>query len=186
MTRNYPLRLRLVDLLPLAFVLVGLAVLAGWYPTRKAAGTPGLWAMGVAGGIVGAAMLLNAVAVVHFAQGGPRKAAYAFIMGGLVRVMIVAAVSAVAWKVYDVPIVPLLVWIGIFYILMLVAEMAWLARALKRDEHLAALGEIDRWDTAKKKNEDTSKEYENPHNIDRLQRLALANESKRGTSGVRQ
>jgi hypothetical protein len=104
-----------------------------------------------AGGIVLGIVLLSAFVVVFSAPGGPSRAALAFVAGGLGRLRLVPALGAWAVQEAPVPAGALGVWLAAFYVATLMAEGAWLIRALNRDARRSSLGEVrrprrDLWD----------------------------------------
>ena len=117
----------------------------GAYPTWRVSGTPGLLAQLAAGAVVLVVMAASARFICHAASHGPRRAAQSFVAGFLVRVAACAALSAaVGHWLADLPQQTLLVWTGLFYLVMVLAEAIWLARAMQRDAHRVYLGEIRR------------------------------------------
>jgi len=114
-------------------VLFGTAVgAAGAYPTALSAGAAGLRAQGVAAGIVVPAMAGSVMVTVRCMAGGPARAACAFVLAGTLRVLVVAAMTAVAWKLMGPPPAVMLLWVCVFYVAMLAGEAVWLTRALKQ------------------------------------------------------
>lgn len=132
MPGKIPMRASLAAMMGWA-VLFGAAVgAAGAYPTALAAGAAGLRAQAVAAGIVVLAMAGSAVVTVRCAAGGPARAACAFVLAGTLRVLVVAALTAVAWKLVGPPPAAMIVWVCVFYVAMLAGEAVWLTQALKQ------------------------------------------------------
>lgn len=130
-----------VWLIPAGLLVGGL----GAYPTWRLSGTPGLLAQLAAGGVVLVVMAASARFIFHAASRGPRQAAQSFVAGFLVRVALCAALTAAVGQWHaDLPQRTLFVWTGLFYVVMVLAEAFWLARALQRDAHRVYLGEIRR------------------------------------------
>ncbi|MFP4105672.1 MAG: hypothetical protein ACLFVU_06205 [Phycisphaerae bacterium] len=122
------------------------------YVTSRIAGTEGVRA-GIAAWIVtSAVVLLSGWFVVLSARKGPQRAAFVFIVAGMLRAVIVLLLVAAVWAVLKLMPIVLLVWALIFYCSMLAGEVAWLARALNRDAHRVHLGEIKRPSEQKLKN----------------------------------
>jgi hypothetical protein len=121
-----------------AGVLVGAA---GAYPTWCLGGRRAVEAMLWAGGIVFGIVLLSALAVVGSAPAGAGRATLAFVAAGLGRLILAPALGAwVVWE-FRVPPGAMFVWLAAFYVVLLMAESAWLSRALRRDAHRVSPGE---------------------------------------------
>ena len=126
--------------LPLGLLVGGVGI----YPTLRIAGTSGLHAELAAGLVVLSVMLANGAWTVWTARKGPREVAFAFMLSGVVRVFVCLLVGVVVWQLVPLPLRCYAVWLGIFYLTMLLGEGVWMARALKRDALLVALGKIER------------------------------------------
>ena len=139
-----PMRIGLGGLLGW-LVPVGVATgLVGAWPTWHLAGQTGLVSLGLAGGIVLAAVFFSALVVIGLAYTGPSRAAVGFVVSGLLRL---AGCVGLGWML--LPVLPVCaltfyVWLAVFYLVGVVAEGAWLARALRRDSERVSLGEIRR------------------------------------------
>lgn len=128
-------------LIPAGLLVGGL----GAYPTWRLAGAAGLLAELAAGGVVLAVMAASARFICHAASRGPRRAAQSFMAGFLVRIALCTALTAAVGQWHaDLPQQTLFVWAGLFYLVMVLAEAIWLARALQRDAHRVYLGEVRR------------------------------------------
>ena len=126
------MRMSLTALLCRLVPVVLAAGLVGAWPTWWAGGWHALRGLLLAGGIVLAATVFSASLVKYFAIGGPRKAASAFAATrlGCMALSLALGVAAV-WK-YRPSAGALLTWLVIFYAAGLVAEGAWLTRAMDR------------------------------------------------------
>ncbi len=108
-------------------------LLLGSYPTWYWAGEAGLWSALVAGGIalavlVGSGWLVGAIA----RRKGVVVAGQVFLGSGLARFGLSLGLVFAARAALNLPIRPLLVWVGITYGVLLGVEAWWLARALAR------------------------------------------------------
>ena len=126
-------------------IMLGLAAWAvGVYPTYRLAGKTGLVTQSVAGVVVLLATGTSAVIIAKLAARGPTVAAMGLMLSGFARlILVVGATFAVRW-LFDLPLLVLLLWMGLFYVAMLGGEVIWLARALSHDAFLVALGDINR------------------------------------------
>jgi hypothetical protein len=127
--------------------VLGAAVLlggAGAWPTWKLGGEPALEAELTAAACVLVVMLASGAAVVRTARRGPGPAAYAFLVGGLVRAVASVVLAAAAWALRPVPPLTLMLWVAGFYGATLAGEVLWLTRALQKDALDAALGRLGR------------------------------------------
>jgi len=141
MGRTHPMRIGLAGLLGWiipAGVLVGAV---GAYPTWAASGVRGLWAQLVAGVIVGGVMCAGGLFVMRAARRGARAAAFGFIVSGFVMAAGTPALAVTASRTMHLPMKPTVLWAGIFCFAMLIAQSIWLARALRRDAWMAAIGQ---------------------------------------------
>jgi len=112
-----------------AAAIVGLA---GAYPAWLHAGARGLLAEAVCGATVLAVMLASAAVTVRYASRGAAAAAYAFALAGIARVAACVGLLAGAWKLFDLPLTAMLLWLAAFYVALLAVESFWLHRALAR------------------------------------------------------
>ena len=126
-------------------ILLGLLAWAvGAYPTYRLAGKTGLVAQGVASAVVLLATGSSAVIIAKLATRGPKIAAVGLLLSGFARlILVVGATFAVRWM-FDLPLLVLMIWTGLFYVAMLGGEIIWLSRALSHDNFLVELGEIAR------------------------------------------
>jgi hypothetical protein len=104
----------------------------GAYPTWVAGGARALWAELSAGAIVLGVMTGSAVVIVRSAARGPGKVAMAFLTASLIRVVACLGLAGGAWAVFHLPPLTLCLWLIVFYLVVLAAEVVWLARALRR------------------------------------------------------
>ncbi|MDP6544708.1 MAG: hypothetical protein QGH60_12005 [Phycisphaerae bacterium] len=127
-------------------ILLGLAAwVIGVYPTYRLAGLDGLAAQGAASIVVLLATSTSAMIIAKLATRGPTMAAMGLLLSGFVRlIVVVGATFAVMWM-FDLPLLVLVLWMGLFYVAMLSGEVIWLARAIHHDDFLTALGDINRW-----------------------------------------
>lgn len=108
-----------------------LAAGVGAWPTWRLAGSSGLLTKAVAGLIVLGVMSASAAAVVAASRRGVARAAYAFLLGGVVRLLLCLGLSAGAWLAFDLRPRVLLLWTALFYAAMLFGEGLWLAGAMR-------------------------------------------------------
>jgi len=110
----------------------------GAYPTWVLAGEDGLRAQAVSLAVVLAIVLASGALLCRAAGGGAGRAAVWFIFSCLGRVVVALALILAAWKIWDLKLVALLVWMVAFYLALLTGEAIWLTRALRRDARLQA------------------------------------------------
>jgi hypothetical protein len=113
-------------LLPMS---VGLGAFGAW-PTWLTHGQAGLWAELTAGVIVAGVMVVNGLLVVTAARAGKYSAAMTFSGSSLIRLIICAALLGAGWWVFGLELIPLIVWMALFYLLGLATECIWIVRAL--------------------------------------------------------
>lgn len=127
-------------------IMLGLLAWAvGAYPTYRLAGMAGLAAQGVASLVVLLATGSSAVIIAKLATRGPKIAAMGLLLSGFARLILVVGATFAVRRMFDLPLLVLLIWMGLFYVAMLGGEVIWLSRAISRDSFLVALGDIDRW-----------------------------------------
>jgi hypothetical protein len=126
-------------------IMLGMAAwVVGMYPTYHLSGTLGLTAQAVANIIVLIATCVSVVIIRRLAVRGPRAAAIGMLLSGIARLLvIVVAVLVVRW-LFVLPLLPFMIWTGLFYVVMFGGEVIWLTRALSEDNFLAVLGDISR------------------------------------------
>jgi hypothetical protein len=117
---------------------------AGAWPTWHLAGWKGLTGELVAGAIVIPIMLASALVVLRGALRGPGAAVKLFVAGWGVRLPAVVALALLLGFFCRLHLAAFLCWVGLFYLAAIVGEGFWLAKALKRDAFLVALGRIHR------------------------------------------
>ncbi len=122
--------LRLARLAALMLAALLVAGLGSW-PTWRLAGRPGLGAMAVAGAVALSASLIGLGLVLSRAGHGRKALAMGFLLGGPVRLVLTLGLAAglAAWGPW--PVVPLLLWTALFYLLFLGAEVGWLSGVLR-------------------------------------------------------
>lgn len=109
-----------------------LAAGIGAYPTWRLAGGEGMLALLAAGVVVMAVMAASAAVVRRAAARGAAPAAKAFVLGSLIRVAMCILLSAASWQAFDLPGEVLFLWSAVLYVVTLLGEATWLARALHR------------------------------------------------------
>jgi hypothetical protein len=110
---------------------VGAAAI-GYFPTQAASGTPGLAAMAVGLAIAWCGLLAGLVPWILALHSGPRQQLGGMLAGMAVRFLLTLALLLAALLSCFWPRLPLAVWTGIGYILLLAVETAALARYAKR------------------------------------------------------
>lgn len=109
-------------------VTVALAVV-GYVPTRRLGGPAAVTAMLLALGIVGVASTIGAVPV-FLARRSGRPRAHVPLAAMLVRLVTVALLALIVGVALAPPLAPLLLWLGIGYVILLVVDTAYALRAL--------------------------------------------------------
>jgi len=142
--RAEPMQIRFVDLLKWVVPIALSVGLAGAYPTWRAGGPAAMSAQAAAGGIVLSAVLLSGGLVAFAGLAGPGQVTMAFLVSGMLRTLVSVGLGLLlVWKT-DIPAVPLLVWLAVFYLAMFLAEGAWVVRALRRYSAEPSLREVMR------------------------------------------
>ena len=144
MNRSTPLKLSIASFLAYVILTAVVVGAVGAWPTWRLAGRSGLHAMLAGGGIVLFVKIAFAYVIVRQAARGPGRAAFAFILLTLVRLLSNLLLAGGAWALFNVSRKLLLIWTGLFYFALIVAESIWLARAFQRDAFQVALGNIPR------------------------------------------
>jgi hypothetical protein len=124
-----------MSLASLLFWAIGPALLVGLvgaYPTWRFAGQGGLAGQATAACIVILAMAASAAVVVRKAVGGAAKAAVAFLLTASVRIGICLVLGLAAAFLLPLSTAAMLAWLGVFYVVSLLGECAWLTRAIRR------------------------------------------------------
>ncbi len=117
----------------IAAATLGAVCAAGALPTRSAAGTDGLVAMGVAASLVFVGALLGYLPMLSkLARTGPEGRANAFLVGLGIRLFFTLAGVLVFGMGLLPARVAFLVWAGIGYAVLLVVEILGLVRGLAR------------------------------------------------------
>ena len=124
---------------PLAAILFAVGV----WPTWRAGGLTAVWAQVTAKAVVLGTVLASGAIVCRMARRGPARAAVAFIFSCMGRILVAVVLMLTAWRLLELHLTALAVWLVIFYLALLIGESIWLSRALKRDAFLDALGEFD-------------------------------------------
>ena len=109
-----------------------LAAAVGAYPTWRLIEWPGVAAMASAGLAVFAGMFATGWAILWRTGGRVDRIALRFAGAAIFRVSICLALATAAWYIFALPTNALLLWTGLFYMVMLAGESVWLARLLKR------------------------------------------------------
>ncbi len=121
-------------------VSLGIAVF-GIFPTWLKTGWAGVWAELAAGAVVLSVMLGNGLVVVAAAKKDRASAAMAFSASSLVRMVLCPLLTALVWWLFDLAVMPLGVWMVIFYLTGLAMECVWIVRALRK--HSRLYGPVD-------------------------------------------
>ncbi|MDP6633511.1 MAG: hypothetical protein QGG42_01265 [Phycisphaerae bacterium] len=126
-------------------ILLGLAAwVVGLYPTYLLAGKSGLVAQAVASVVVLLATGASALVIARLAVRGPKVAAMGMLLSGFARLILIVAALLVVRRSFELPLLVLLLWTGVFYVVMFGGEVIWLTRAISYDNFLVALGDINR------------------------------------------
>jgi hypothetical protein len=126
--------------LPLGVLVGGVGVTPTWWLV----GREGLVAELLAGAVVLPIMIASALIVLGVASYGPALTTVVFVSIGVMRLTAVVATALILHRFSRVLVLPFWIWVVVFYLTVFGAEVAWLARALKRDALQVALGRIDR------------------------------------------
>lgn len=126
--------------LPVGLLAGGVGAAVTWW----AAGPQGLTAEFLAGAVVLPVMIVSALIVVAVAAYGPAVTTLTFVSVGVVRLTAVMAVGLIVYRYCRPGMLVFWVWVAVFYLAVIAAEVAWLTRALKRDARDVAVGRIDR------------------------------------------
>lgn len=110
-----------------------LTAVAGFWPTYAVAGKPGLLAMLAAGLIVLGVGSASISVVGAVASKGGGKLALGFILSGMVKVLACAMLGLAAGLLLPVPAGALSLWLCIFYVAVLAAQIAWVVKILRQD-----------------------------------------------------
>ncbi len=121
-----------VILAPTGAVLLALAV--GFLPTRSLAGREGILAMAVGGGLSVLATILGSLPVVWAAIRSPQHLPALGLGASLFRVVALAVLAVPITILAELPVRPLLIWVGISYLVGLFAEVIVLVLLIKRLE----------------------------------------------------
>jgi len=106
-----------------------LVALAGFLPTRKLAGEPGLMAMAAGCGVSLVASWLGALPIA-IAAGSDGKAFASALLGSMaLRFLVVLAGTLVLALGTEVARTPFLVWVGISYVVLLVVDTRFAVRS---------------------------------------------------------
>ncbi len=124
--------------------LGGMVAVAGAWPTYRLAGWAGVQTELVALAVVGLVMMATGAWVAVEAFRGPVRAAVSFLVAGVVRLPACLGGGALLWWLAELPAVVLGLWMAVFYLAMLAGEGVWIVRALRRDAHRTALGDVRR------------------------------------------
>jgi hypothetical protein len=126
--------------LPVGVLVGGVGVPLTWWLV----GREGLVAEALAAVIVLPIMVASAAIVVGVASFGPALITAVFVSIGVMRLTAVMATALIVYRFCRIPTLAFWIWVVVFYLAMFAAEVAWLARALKRDASDVAIGRIDR------------------------------------------
>jgi len=109
-----------------------LVAAAGAYPAWLLRGESGLWEELAGGASVLWATLVCGLTVLAASRRGARRAAMTFIAGGLVAGVAALIAAGVVAAMTPLRALHLVLWVGVFFFPMILAESLWLARALHR------------------------------------------------------
>jgi hypothetical protein len=112
--------------------MIGLLIgAAGVWPTWQVAGRRGLEGELLAVAVVLSTMLASALVVLRLARRGPAVVAAVFVIGGAVRLAVVLTAALILGHVLRPHAVAFLLWVAVFYLVTILGEGFWLARAMK-------------------------------------------------------
>ena len=117
----------------LILLALAIGVGGGWWPTLVLAGSAGVRGMLVAASISLFGLAAGLAILARRAQAGRGKLAMTFLMTAPVRMFVTLGGATLAWWIGRLDPAPLLVWVGIFYLLLLAAEVGWLFRLVMVD-----------------------------------------------------
>ncbi len=122
---------------------IGMIVAAlGALPTWHYHGRDGLASLVAAGAVSWTVMAICGMAMVVTSIAGPSRTAFAFVMSGMLRLVGVLGGAGLVLLATDLPLEPLLIWLGVFYFCLLMVEAVWLGLAMNEDFRQVALGKI--------------------------------------------
>jgi hypothetical protein len=116
--------------------------MVGLWPTWKLTGSAGIDAAMVSYVTVLPLMLGSGLLTILAASKGPAWAAFTFASSGIIRMVLCTIIALVILHQAALEPVLVAVWMLAVYLAGLGGEGIWLCRALQRDAHLAALGEL--------------------------------------------
>lgn len=115
---------------------LGIAVCGIWPTWLLPAGWGGVLSELAAGVVVLSVMVANGLMVVAAAKKGRASAAMAFSASSLVRMVLCPLLTAMVGWIFDLAIMPLGVWMVVFYLTGLMMECVWIVRALRKHRRL--------------------------------------------------
>jgi hypothetical protein len=122
---------------------IGLIVAAfGALPTWHYHGRDGLASLVAAGAVSWTVMAICGMAMVVMSIMGPSRTAFAFVMSGMLRLVGALGGAGLVILATDLPLKPLLIWLGVFYFCLLMVEAVWLGLAMNEDFQQVALGNL--------------------------------------------
>ncbi len=139
-----PLEIRFSALLWGLAWLGGLLGAAGAWPTWHLRGWDGLVAQGCAAAVALATVTVGGLLIRAMAQAGPATVALGFMASMPFRVAACCVVGVVLVTEYAICAETFFVWLGVFYLAMMLRESAWVSAAFQRDADRVSLGEISR------------------------------------------
>ena len=125
-----PSRISFSALLRLTGAVALAATLAAMYPTWVWSGPRGVVTVLAVAAAVGGVMLASGLLVVWAARGGSARAATVFVSLVYARALMCLAFGGAIWLMLRPGAALLLLLLAVFYAALLLAEAAWLARAL--------------------------------------------------------
>jgi len=139
-----PMHIRFSPLVWSLAWLGGVLGLAGAYPTWCLRGCDGLLAQGCAAAVAMTAVLAGGLLIRAMAKAGPATVALGFMATMPFRVAACCVGGAVLVTKYAICAEAFFVWLGVFYMAMMLRESAWVSAAFQRDADRVSLGEIRR------------------------------------------
>lgn len=114
-----------------ALLALAIVVAVGALPTLRLAGRPGISALAAGTAVSGLGALFGALPVLRaVASGGTTKPVATFGSAVALRLIATLAGALAVALGSDVPRAPLLIWVGLAYGALLVAETRWMVRWL--------------------------------------------------------
>ncbi|MDD4889922.1 MAG: hypothetical protein PHU85_08310 [Phycisphaerae bacterium] len=116
---------------PRIAVVLAIGLAGGCWPTWHFAGSPGVTAMAVAAGAALLGLGAGLIILARKTQEPGPKLAMTFLLTAPIRMTVTLAAAIAAWLAGYWPVLPLMIWTVVFYLLLLAAEANWLTSLLK-------------------------------------------------------